>query len=93
MIPNGLAHLEFLGPEPRGAPGQAAVFYNDDRVIGGGVIAPNRGATQITSLRDCWITKDAPMVLTTDHGVSISLKRSRLNCSTSSKSHDIWNSH
>ena len=46
----GLAHLEFLGPEPRGAPGQAAVFYDDDRVIGGGVIAPNRGATQITSL-------------------------------------------
>ena len=45
-----LAHLEFLGPEPRGAPGQAAVFYDDDRVIGGGVIAPNRGATQITSL-------------------------------------------
>ena len=46
----GLAKLEFLGPEPRGAPGQAAVFYNDSRVIGGGVIAPNRGATQITSL-------------------------------------------
>jgi len=42
--------LQFFGPEPRGAPGQAAVFYRGTVVIGGGVISPNRGATRVTSL-------------------------------------------
>lgn len=32
--------LRFLEPEATGAPGQAAVFYRGDTVVGGGVIAP-----------------------------------------------------
>lgn len=34
------ARLHFLEPQPRGAPGQAAVVYHEDRVLGGGTIGP-----------------------------------------------------
>jgi len=32
------ALVDFVEPTPRGAPGQAAVFYRGDRVLGGGVL-------------------------------------------------------
>jgi tRNA-specific 2-thiouridylase len=41
-VAGGVAlHLMFLQPEVRAAPGQAAVLYVDDHVVGGGTIAAN----------------------------------------------------
>jgi tRNA-specific 2-thiouridylase len=37
-LSGGRARVTFLQPEPRGAPGQAAVLYRGDVVLGGGVI-------------------------------------------------------
>ncbi|HIJ38119.1 MAG TPA: tRNA 2-thiouridine(34) synthase MnmA [Rhodospirillaceae bacterium] len=38
---NGRAAVSFLRPEEGVAPGQACVFYQEDRVLGGGWIAPD----------------------------------------------------
>jgi tRNA-specific 2-thiouridylase len=37
-LSGGRARIHFDYPEPRGAPGQAAVVYRGDRVLGGGVL-------------------------------------------------------
>ena len=37
------AGVKFDQPQPAVAPGQAAVFYRDDRVLGGGWIASAHG--------------------------------------------------
>ena len=38
-LPDGKARFDFDAPQPAVAPGQAAVFYDGDEVIGGGWIA------------------------------------------------------
>jgi len=48
----GDAHVAFAAPEPAVAPGQACVFYDDDRVVGGGWIArPDMHAARLDSPR------------------------------------------
>jgi tRNA-specific 2-thiouridylase len=37
-LPNGRAHIQMSMPQPAIAPGQSAVFYKDDGIIGGGWI-------------------------------------------------------
>lgn len=39
-LSNGNVHLQFESPQRGVAPGQSVVFYRDDEVIGGGIIAP-----------------------------------------------------
>jgi tRNA-specific 2-thiouridylase len=45
-LPGGRARVRFDEPERAVAPGQAAVFYDGDRVIGGGRIASTRFTTE-----------------------------------------------
>lgn len=47
VLPGGKARVTFLKPEARGAPGQAAVIYRCDAVLGGGTIAISRTALPI----------------------------------------------
>ena len=41
------ARVHFVQPEPRGAPGQAAVVFRDEIVLGGGVIATGLGRASL----------------------------------------------
>ena len=40
ILPNGTLHVRFLEPLESIAAGQAAAFYESDRVVGGGIILP-----------------------------------------------------
>lgn len=54
------ATLTFLEPTPRGAPGQAAVIYAGDEVLGGGVIAARTDATASPVLRGAALAVSQP---------------------------------
>jgi len=40
-LPNGNVHLQFENPQRGIAPGQSVVFYRNQEVVGGGIIAPS----------------------------------------------------
>ena len=46
------ARVQFASPEPRGAPGQAAVVYVDDYVVGGGAISPTRRMQRLSVINN-----------------------------------------